>query len=112
MDSGQVVSLGKGAVFAGDYRIVEPLNAGGMGAVYVVEQLSTSKQRALKVMHPQLVADPELRRRFEQEARVGSRIESEHVVDVQAAGVDPATGMPWLVMDLLRGEDLARRVAR
>ena len=104
--------LGAGSVFAGDYRIVRPLNQGGMGAVYVVEQISTGKQRALKLMHAQLVSDPELRRRFEQEARVGSRIASEHVVEVHAAGVDAPSGMPYLVMELLEGEDLSSRVKR
>ena len=51
-----------------------------MGAVYVVEQVSTGKQRALKVMHPQLVNDAKLRQRFVQEAQIGARIESDHVV--------------------------------
>jgi len=83
-----------------------------MGTVYVVEQLSTGKLRALKLMLPQLVSDPSLRKRFEQEARVGARIESEHIVDVVGAGVDAATGTPWLAMELLQGEDLATRVQR
>ena len=104
--------LEAGAVFGNDYRIVRPLNQGGMGAVYVVLQISTGKQRALKLMHIQLVSDPELRRRFEQEARVGSRIASEHVVEVNAAGVDATTGLPYLVMELLEGEDLAARIKR
>jgi serine/threonine protein kinase len=107
-----IAQLAVGTVFGGDYRVLGLLRAGGMGAVYVVEQLSTSKQRALKLMHPQLVADASLRRRFEQEARVGARIESEHVVEVQAAGVDAASSMPWLVMELLRGEDLSAVMAR
>ncbi len=107
-----LVQLTEGMVFAGDYRVVRPLSAGGMGAVYVVEQVSTGMQRALKLMHPQLVTDPALRRRFEQEARVGSQIDSEHVVQVLAAGVDAPSGMPWLVMELLKGEDLAAYVTR
>lgn len=102
-----LAALAPGAVFAGDYRIVRPLASGGMGAVYVVDQLSTGKQRALKVMLPMLVADPQLRRRFEQEARAGAHIASEHVVEVQAAGVDAQTGVPFLVMELLVGDDLA-----
>ena len=102
----------RGQLFAGDYRVVEPLSAGGMGAVYIVDQLSTGKQRALKLMHPALIADPGLRKRFEQEARIGARIDSAHVVEVQAAGIDPATGVPWLVMELLHGEDLATRIER
>jgi serine/threonine protein kinase len=83
-----------------------------MGAIYVVEQVSTGKQRALKLMLPQLVADAALRRRFEQEARVGALIESEHVVEVVGAGVDAATSMPWLAMELLVGDDLSELVAR
>ena len=106
------MSFEPGTLFAGDYRIVKPLNSGGMGAVYVVEQLSTGKQRALKLMHSSLVFDPTSRAKFEQEARIGSRIASEHVVEVVAAGVDPQTQIPYLVMELLEGEDMATRLKR
>jgi len=105
-------ALAPGSIFATDFRVVRTLGEGGMGAVYVAEQLSTGKQRALKTMHPQFVADAGLRERFAQEARIGGRIESEHVVDVVAAGIDAATGMPWLAMELLKGETVAEAVAR
>ena len=78
--------LAAGELFAGDYRIAVLLGAGGMGAVYEVEQVSTAKRRALKVMLPQLVTDEAMRARFEREARIGAGIESEHVVEVHAAG--------------------------
>jgi eukaryotic-like serine/threonine-protein kinase len=104
--------LQPGTVFGGDYRVVRPLNQGGMGAVYVAEQLSTGKARALKLMHRDLVYDPQTRQRFEQEARIGSRIASEHVVEVVAAGVDPQTQLPYLVMELLEGEDMSTRLKR
>jgi serine/threonine protein kinase len=100
-------TLGPGDAFAGDFRIERTLGEGGMGAVYVAEQLSTGKKRALKVMHPQLAPDEKSRRRFTEEARIGSRIDSEHVVEVVAAGVDAPTGMPWLAMELLDGNDLS-----
>lgn len=106
------VSLANDTIFARDYRIIRPLSEGGMGAVYIVEQLSTGSQRALKLMLPQFVQDPRSRQRFEQEARVGARIESEHVVQVLAAGVDDATGYPYIVMELLKGEDLAANLQR
>ena len=77
-----------------------------MGAVYVAEQASTGKRRAIKVMHPALVADPSLRERFVQEAKVGGLIASDHVVEVVGAGVDPTLGVPWIAMELLEGEDL------
>jgi serine/threonine protein kinase len=105
-----LVQLTPGAEFAGEFRIVRPLSEGGMGAVYVVEQVSTGKQRALKVMHPSLVGDESLRQRFVQEARIGAKIDSDHVVEVVAAGIDPATSTPWLAMELLQGETLAERV--
>ena len=53
-----------------------------------------------------------MRRRFEQEARAGARIESDYVVNVIAAGVDGPTGMPWIAMELLDGEDLGDHLAR
>jgi serine/threonine-protein kinase len=104
-------SLAPGSIFATDFRVIRTLGEGGMGAVYVAEQLSTGKQRALKTMHPQFVADAGLRERFAQEARIGARIESEHIVDVVAAGIDATTGMPWLAMELLKGETVAEAVA-
>ncbi|WP_437693244.1 serine/threonine-protein kinase [Sorangium sp. So ce176] len=104
--------LAPGTVLGGDFRIVRPLSQGGMGAVLVAEQISTGKPRAVKLMHAQLAQDPHFRERFEQEARVGARIESDHVVEVVAAGVDPATQTPWLAMELLDGSDLAAVVAQ
>jgi len=81
-------------VIGGDFRILKPLASGGMGSVYVAQQLSTGQHRALKLMHPTLVANPRSRDRFEQEARVGGQVPSEHVVQVIGAGVDPALGVP------------------
>ena len=98
--------LSTGDVFAADYRIVSPLSKGGMGSLYVVDQLSTGKRRALKLMLSRKSDDPVARRRFVQEARVGALIASEHVVEVIAAGVEEMTDTPWLVMELLDGEDL------
>jgi eukaryotic-like serine/threonine-protein kinase len=106
------VQLGAGDIFAGDFRIERPLAAGGMGAVYVAEQLSTGRRRALKLMLPSIVASPRTRERFAQEARVASQIHSDHVVEVVAAGIDPGWGVPWLAMELLEGETLSERVAR
>ncbi|MDB4929111.1 MAG: putative serine/threonine-protein kinase pknH, partial [Myxococcaceae bacterium] len=107
-----LAQLSPGSLFAHDFRVVRPLADGGMGSVYVVEQLSTGRERALKLMHPQFVADPNNRRRFAEEARAGSRIESDHVVEVIASGVDESSGVPWLAMELLHGETLFERVEK
>ena len=100
-----------GAVVANDFRIERQLARGGMGTLYVVTQLSTGHERVLKVMHSRLVADARSRERFLQEARASARIESDHVVQVIAAGFDEQ-GIPWIVMEYLRGEDLAAAIAR
>src|SRR5829696_940531 len=104
--------MNPGTIFGGEFRIVRPLSAGGMGAVYIAEQASTSKLRALKLMHPMLLSDTRLRERFEQEARVGGLIRSDHVVQVISAGVDHQAGVPWIAMELLEGEDLAACLRR
>gem|GEM_PF-1143181 len=104
--------LEPGTIFARDFRVVRPLSEGGMGAVYVVEQVSTGKERALKIMLPQLVSDPRARERFGQEARIGGQIKSDHLVEVVGAGIDEATQTPWLAMELLDGEDLAATMRR
>jgi len=106
-----LLQLSSGTVVGGDFRILRPLSAGGMGALYVAKQLSTGKQRALKVMHRDLVRDPKSRERFVQEARVGSLIASDHVVEIIAAGVEEDSGVPWLAMELLQGQDLADYIA-
>ena len=105
-------ALQEGAIFAGRYRVVRPIAAGGMGAVYEVIHLDTGRRRALKVMLPHVLQSEELRERFKREARVAADVESEFIVDVFDAGVDEPTGMPFLVMELLRGEDLGARLRR
>jgi len=104
--------LPPGSVFVKEYRIVRGLAQGGMGAVYEAEHVPTGQRLALKVMHPSQVADPKLRQRFAQEARVGAWIQSEHIVEVLRAGIDEATGTPWLAMELLKGETVATRINR
>ncbi|HRI72153.1 MAG TPA: protein kinase, partial [Polyangium sp.] len=101
-----------GAIFAGRYRVERRIAAGGMGAVYEVMHLETSRRRALKVMHPDLCQNDESRDRFRQEASVTAQIESEYIVDVFDAGVDATTGMPYLVMELLQGEEISKRIKR
>lgn len=104
--------LEPGSVFGRDFRIIKALRAGGMGAVYVAFQISTGKERALKVMAPALAADPATRERFVLEAQAAGRIESDHVVEIVTAGVDDATGAPYIVMELLKGEELGDRGSR
>jgi tRNA A-37 threonylcarbamoyl transferase component Bud32 len=102
----EAASLEPGQIIDREYKVERLLSQGGMGAVYVVEHITTGKRRALKVMLAHLVRDQASRDRFEREARIGARIESDNVVDVVDAGVDEATSLPFLVMELLDGVDL------
>jgi len=83
-----------------------------MGAVFEVVHSETQRRRALKVMLPELLANKHLRERFQMEARITGNVESEYIVDVFDAGIDETTGMPFLVMELLNGEDLGKVVDR
>jgi serine/threonine-protein kinase len=107
-----MAALHEGMIFSGRYRIVRCLATGGMGAVYEAIHVETERRRALKVMLPHLFESDDLRERFKREARISGQVESEYIVDVSDAGVDAATGMPFLVMELLRGEDLSQRLKR
>ena len=104
--------LGNGYLFAGRYRVLSRLATGGMGAVYEVQHVETRRRRALKVILPELLTKPELRERFQREACITADVQSEFLVDVFDAGVDTETGLPFLVMELLRGEDLGQHVER
>lgn len=95
------------ALFGERYRIVRSIRTGGMGAVYEASHLETGRRVAIKVMLPSLVSDPTLRARFKLEATVAASVESEHIVDVFDAGIDPSSGSPFLVMELLRGDDIS-----
>jgi serine/threonine-protein kinase len=104
--------LSVGQIFHDRYEIVRRLKAGGMGAVYECIHLKTCKHRALKVMLPQIISQAGMRDRFELEARVTAGIESDHIVETFDAGIDDETGVLFLVMELLHGEDLASVLKR
>ncbi|MRG92756.1 serine/threonine protein kinase [Polyangium spumosum] len=101
-----------GALFHDRYRVVRSIKAGGMGAVFEVHDENTNRRRALKVMHPAVLENSVMRGRFAQEATVTGGIESEHLVQVLDAGVDTTSQLPFLVMELLVGEELGGMVKR
>lgn len=101
-----------GAVFAERYVIVRRLGAGGMGAVYEAIHRETHRHCALKVMLPEVVADAEARGRFRLEATVAAGIDSEHIVQVLDAGVEASSGTPFIVMEMLKGEEMQDLLAR
>ncbi|HYP78624.1 MAG TPA: serine/threonine-protein kinase [Polyangiaceae bacterium] len=92
-------------VLDGKYALLREIGAGASGKVYEAEHLVVGKFVAIKVMHRASFADPEQRDQFVSEARAAARIAHVNVVDIHDFGVT-AEGVPYLVMELLRGETL------
>ncbi len=82
-----------------------------MAEVYEVEHVGTRRRLALKVLLPEVMADAPSVERFQREASVCANIDSDHVVNVIDTDVDADTGMPFLVMELLNGKDLAQYIS-
>ncbi|APR85017.1 serine/threonine protein kinase [Minicystis rosea] len=80
-----------------------------MGSVWAARHLALDTGVAIKFIGPEVEALEEARTRFEREAKVAALLQSPHVVQVIDYGVD---GVPYLVMELLQGEDLGARLAR
>lgn len=104
MDSEERFAVG--SILAGKLRIVRPLGAGGMGAVYEVEHELTRHRRALKMLHAEMARVPSVVERFLREASAAGRIGNPHIVETFDAG-RLETGEPYIVMELLQGKTLA-----
>ncbi|HZO14337.1 MAG TPA: protein kinase [Polyangiaceae bacterium] len=99
------------ALVGGKYRIEEKLGEGGMGAVYAARHQHLGSRIALKILLPAIAKDPQVVGRFLQEARAAARIEGDHVARVFDVGTHD-DGRPFMVMELLAGEDLSAKMAR
>jgi hypothetical protein len=95
-------------VVLGKYQIVRRLGAGGMGSVYEAIHTHIGKSVALKTMNPALTSDPRAEARFMREAAAASRLGHPNVVDVTDYGSDQ--GVVYIVMEILRGDDLSTLV--
>lgn len=101
---------GPGAVLDDKFRIERRLGAGGMGAVYEVTHLLTKHRRALKLLHPEIARKKVAVERFFREASAAGRIGNAHIVETFDAGW-LSSGEPYLLMELLDGVPLTRRIA-
>jgi hypothetical protein len=100
-----------GRFLAGRYRLGEVIGRGGMGEVYQARDEHGRRDCAVKVLHPHLVSERGPLRRFEREAEVVGRLGSPHIVEVFETGVTD-DGLPFIALELLRGEDLDQRLRR
>lgn len=109
-----MVGFGVEMVRSGDrlgqrYEVIEQIAAGGMGALWRAHHVQLDVDVALKVVSAR-AASPASLRRFKHEARAAAKLRSPNIVQVLDYG--EFDGQPYLAMELLRGEDLGRRLAR
>src|SRR3989304_6170391 len=92
------------------YEILSPLGSGGRGEVYRARDLRLERDVALKVMSEHIAADPEMRQRFETEAKAGAALSHPAIMSIYELAFVGDT--PVAVMELLEGETLRNRLQR
>ena len=96
-----------GEVIGGRFKLIKSLGSGGMGEVFVAENISIGMRVAVKLLRPELLANPEFRQRFQNEAQAVASIEHPNV----ARFFDLVVGDPtFIVMEYVRGVTLADRI--
>jgi DNA helicase-2/ATP-dependent DNA helicase PcrA len=90
------------------YRIIEPIGAGGMGAVYKAFDNKLQRVVALKLLPPEYVSQQDRRRRFFQEARAASALSHPHILTIYEVGEDD--GKPYIAMEFVEGETLRQKI--
>ena len=102
-------SLKEGDVLAGRYRIERVIAMGGMGVVVAARHIQLGQRVAIKVLHEN-TASPQTTARFLTEAKASAQLRSEHIVKVSDVGLLDS-GEPFMVMELLEGQNLAEVLA-
>jgi serine/threonine protein kinase len=99
----------------GNYVISEPLGAGGMGEVYRAQDSRLGRDVAIKVLPDAVASDPERLARFEREAKLLASLNHPNIATLyglESAESGTETGVVFLAMELIEGEDLSERIAR
>jgi len=99
-----------GQVLAGKFRIERVVGEGGMGIVAEATHLQLDERVALKFLRREVMRLPDVVARFDREARSAVKLKSEHVAKVTDVG-KTEDGIPYMVMELLNGRDLAQTLS-
>ena len=94
----------------GGYRILKLLGAGGMGGVFLAEDMQLRRRVALKLMRPRTAATAGAAERFLREARAAAALRHDHIITIYQVGEE--AGVPFLAMEFLEGESLDDRLKR
>lgn len=100
-----------GRTFATKFLVQQVLGAGAMGKVYLCEHLSLGKLVCIKILHPHLAEDKSLTKRFHREARAASRLNHPNSIQIIDFGANE-TGVLYIAMEYVAGEDLRRVIKR
>ncbi len=92
------------------YEILSPIGAGGMGEVYKARDTRLDRTVAIKVLPEHVASDPDLKQRFEREAKTISSLNHPHICTLYDIGEQD--GIDFLVMEYLEGETLAQRLEK
>ncbi|WP_438040040.1 protein kinase domain-containing protein [Sorangium sp. So ce128] len=104
------MSIAAGQVLSERYRLIRPVGQGAQAAVWVAEHLALGTHVAVKLIDLELAKQEDARERFRREATAAAQLRSAHVVQIIDHGIDGE--QPFIVMELLEGEDLFDRLAR
>ncbi len=96
---------------AGKYQLVTMIGRGGMGSVWEARHASLGTRFAIKFIEAEYADSQEARSRFDREARAAATIQSKHAIQIYDHGVTD-DGKPYIVMELLEGEPLDKRIDR
>src|SRR5262245_62073856 len=94
----------------GPYVIAAPIGAGGMGEVYKATDTRLDRTVAIKVLPAHVAADPDLKQRFEREAKTLAALSHPHICPIHDVGSQ--NGVNFLVMEYLEGEALEQRLKK
>lgn len=94
----------------GDFRLLTRLGGGGMGVVYLAEQLALGRRVAVKLIRPEQLYFPGARARFEREAQAVARLAHPGIVQVHTVGDE--RGLPYIAMELVDGATLSDVLTR
>jgi tRNA A-37 threonylcarbamoyl transferase component Bud32 len=103
------MAIEAGRVLSERYRLIRPVGQGSQASVWVAEHLALTTHVAVKLIDPELAKKESARERFRREATAAAQLRSAHVVQILDHGIDD--DQPFIVMELLDGEDLFERLA-